>query len=153
MIMLHRSNRVYLIAGLAFSCGCMFYLFCRNPLIISVLEWLIPRLTHPVILSIRASTIPACAYLPIAVQDALPDGLWSFAYAAVISQLWFGHTGWMAYFWLGTIPFVCVGYEVLQVGDVIPGSFSWADLHFCLTGMMLGILLVIFYDSQKRLVK
>lgn len=138
-----------IIAILAFILGCLYYLLCRTPLI-SILQWLIPRIFELIIAHIRGLSIPLCSSLPIGIQDALPDGLWSFTYATLIANLWFSHGSWVAYFWLGTIPPVCVGYEMLQIGGIIPGSFSWIDLHFSLLGMALGILLVVLPGSIKR---
>ena len=138
-----------IIAILAFILGCLYYLLCRTPLI-SLLQRLIPRIFEFIIAQIRGLTIPLCSSLPIGIQDALPDGLWSFAYATVMTNLWIGHGGWVTYFWLGTIPLVCVGYEILQIAGITPGSFSWIDLHFSLLGTALGILLVVLPGSIKR---
>lgn len=149
IILFKESNRAYLLAFLAFAFGCLFYLFCRRPLI-SVVEWLLPDITRPLITYLRGVTLPICSNIPTGFLDALPDGLWAFSYATLIMQLWFDHHGWMTYFWLGTIPLVCVGYEMLQIGDITPGRFSWIDLHFSLLGMALGILLVVLLGSIKR---
>lgn len=136
-----RANRAYLIAACAFLLGCLYYLLCRNPLI-SALEWLIPRMVRPMIFNIRATTIPACSYMPAGIQDGIPDGLWSFAYATMMTRLWLGHSGWMSTLWLGTIPVVCIGYEAFQMAGIIPGTFSGMDLFFSVSGMTIGVLLV-----------
>lgn len=147
-----RANYPYLIAILALLLGGSYYLFCRNPLI-TLLQWLIPRILQPVLAHLRGVTLPLCAYLPIGVQDAIPDGLWSLAYATLITHLWLGHGGWSAGLWLSTIPLVCIGYEVLQIGGVIPGVFSWIDLYFSLLGMTMGFLFVKFHRPKERLLK
>lgn len=83
-------------------------------------------------------------YFPDWVIFSLPNGLWSFSYALIISYMWVGKNSKVKYFWLSSIPLLCLGYEVLQLLGVIGGVFCYIDLTFCFFGMLGG-----FYLSKQ----
>ncbi|WP_006786058.1 hypothetical protein [Thiorhodospira sibirica] len=79
--------------------------------------------------------------LPDWILFALPNGLWAFAYAVLISFIWWGVRGYSAWLWLGSIPLLTLGYESLQFLGLIPGVFSVGDLLACAVGMSSGTIL------------
>ncbi len=74
---------------------------------------------------------------------SLPNGLWAFAYALLISGVWAGSCSPLRYLWFATIPLLVIGFECLQGTGVLDGVFSLIDLGFGFTGLLFGILIGI----------
>lgn len=70
---------------------------------------------------------------------SLPNGLWAFAYALLISYIWAGRTSWLKYFWFASIPILVLGFEGLQGLGLSRGTFSLLDIIFGLSGISAGI--------------
>jgi hypothetical protein len=132
------SNPAYGIAVLAMLLGGLLYLLCR-PACTRVTGWIQDTGFWSMLRVIRESLAPVCVTFPAWVLYSLPDGLWSFAYAVIMSQLWRGRSGLISRLWLSTIPMVGIGFELSQLLAVIPGTFTWLDLFFSSVGMVLGL--------------
>ena len=78
---------------------------------------------------------------PSWVIYSLPNGLWAFAYALIISTIWSGERSWLRLFWMATIPVIVWGFELLQILRAIPGTFCLIDLAFGTIGLLLGFAL------------
>ena len=72
---------------------------------------------------------------------SLPNGLWAFAYALLITSIWSGSKSWLKYFWLASIPLIVLGFEILQYPGLIPGTFCIQDIVFGVLGLVLGIFI------------
>ena len=81
--------------------------------------------------------------LPEWLVYSLPNGLWAFAYALLITFIWGGSKFWLKYFWMSSIPLLILGFEVLQYAMIIPGTFSMQDLVFGIAGLTIGIFVGI----------
>ena len=62
----------------------------------------------------RNSSLPSRPLVPEWIVYSLPDGLWAFAYALLITVIWSGSKTWLRYLWLASIPLLVLGYEILQ---------------------------------------
>jgi hypothetical protein len=121
-----------LLCFLALSAGTLIYVFYRKG--------------PPVF-----TTWPVFSFIPDYSTDkslswliySLPDLLWSFAYSVLITGLWWNHPGKLKYMWLGSIPLVVCGFELMQLFRLIPGTFSIPDLLSVFTGMISGFLIAI----------
>jgi hypothetical protein len=82
-----------------------------------------------------------CRLLPEWFVYSLPNGLWAFAYALLITGIWSGSRSWLKYFWMASIPLVVLGFEILQFPGIIPGTFCFQDIVMGLMGLILGILI------------
>jgi hypothetical protein len=71
---------------------------------------------------------------------SLPDGLWAFAYALLISSIWANSRTRVRSFWLASIPVPVLGFELAQKSGMIPGTYDPVDLIFCSVGIVAGIL-------------
>ena len=80
---------------------------------------------------------------------SLPNGLWAFAYALLITLIWSGSKSWSRYFWLGSIPVLVLGFEVLQFPGIIPGTFCMQDLAMGLAGLVLGTFIGFTKTKNK----
>jgi hypothetical protein len=135
-----RTLGVICSALLALLIGGLLYLLCR-PANTRVIAWIREAgFDHWLGLG-RDALTPLCERLPAWVLYSLPDGLWSFAYAVILSQLWWNRAGLVARLWLMTIPVAGIGFEPAQALGWIPGTFGWPDLVFCTLGMLLGLSL------------
>jgi hypothetical protein len=71
---------------------------------------------------------------------SLPNGLWAFAYALLITVIWGKSRSWLKYLWMASIPLLVLGFEVLQYAMIIPGTFSMQDIVFGMAGLIIGII-------------
>ena len=72
---------------------------------------------------------------------SLPNGLWAFAYALLITSIWSESESWLKYFWMASIPLLVLGFEILQYPGLIPGTFCIQDIVFGLAGLLLGFFI------------
>ena len=72
---------------------------------------------------------------------SLPNGLWAFAYALLITSIWSGSNSWLKFFWMASIPLLVLGFEIVQYAGLIPGTFCIQDIAFGLLGLVLGIFI------------
>ena len=99
--------------------------------------------------SIRAESVIWHTILPEWVVYSLPNGLWAFSYSTFITYLWSDSTSKIKFLWMGTIPLVVFGFELLQFTGNVPGIFCWQDLIFLAAGMLVGFFLGINFIKNK----
>jgi hypothetical protein len=87
----------------------------------------------------RQHSLSANSYLPQWIVYSLPDGLWAFAYALLITGIWIRSHSGLKYFWMSTIPVLVIGLELLQYTGMVKGTFSFMDLIFEISGLLVGI--------------
>jgi hypothetical protein len=87
----------------------------------------------------RQSVLASNLKIPPWIVYSLPDGLWAFAYAVLIAGLWNGRNSGLKYFWMCTIPLLVIGLEMLQYTGMVKGTFSFMDIAFEISGILLGI--------------
>jgi hypothetical protein len=88
---------------------------------------------------VRQSSVSLGRTIPQWIIYSLPDGLWAFAYALLITGLWIGKGSGIKYFWMSTIPVLVIGMEMLQYIGMVKGTFSLVDLAFEISGLIIGI--------------
>jgi len=71
---------------------------------------------------------------------SLPNGLWAFAYALVITTIWSGSKSWIRFPWMASIPVLVWGYELVQYAGIVPGTFCFQDLALGSLGLVTGIV-------------
>ena len=87
----------------------------------------------------RQYSLTASSTLPQWIVYSLPDGLWAFAYALLITGIWIRSNSGLKYFWMSTIPVLIIGLELLQYTGLVKGTFSFQDIAFEITGLLTGI--------------
>jgi len=103
--------------------------------------------------SIRAESVIWHTILPEWVVYSLPNGLWAFSYSTFITYLWSDSTSKIKFVWMGTIPLVVFGFELLQLTSAVPGTFCKQDLMFLAAGTGCGILAgvkIIKYNHHEK---
>jgi hypothetical protein len=98
----------------------------------------------------RHKSLSLSLYLPEWVIYSLPNGLWAFAYALLITVIWRGTRTWLKYFWMASIPLLVIGFEILQYFQIIPGTFCLQDIALGIAGMTAGILAGKFTPKPKN---
>ena len=88
----------------------------------------------------RNSTLTLTPLLPDWIVYSLPNGLWAFAYALLITTIWSDSKSWLKYFWMASIPLLVLGFEILQYPKIIPGTFCIQDIILGIAGMTIGII-------------
>jgi hypothetical protein len=136
--MQHSVPYSLLIAFLAVISGGLVYVFFRpgEPLFFT---WADEIGAGKLLSNFRSFTLPLIGFIPQWFLFSLPGGLWAFAYALIIATIWSGSKSGLRFFWFATIPILVFGYELLQLTDILPGTFCLLDLAFGLAGIIIGI--------------
>jgi len=98
----------------------------------------------------RHKSLSLNLYLPEWIVFSLPNGLWAFAYALLITCIWSGSKTFSRYFWMASIPLLVLGFEILQYARVIPGTFCMRDITLGLVGLITGIQVGIKTNKFKN---
>jgi hypothetical protein len=100
--------------------------------------------------TVRSLTPTLGQFFPEWIVFSLPNGLWAFAYALMITIIWSGSKSWLRYPWMASIPFLVLGYELLQFPGIIPGTFCIKDIALGLMGLVLGIYIGIIKTRNNN---
>ena len=104
----------------------------------------------------RESSLSSSMPVPEWFVYSLPNGLWAFAYALLITIIWEESESWLRYLWMASIPLLVLGYEGLQYAMIIPGTFSIQDIVFGIAGLALGIIVgikIIKPDNHEKAIE
>ncbi|MFH0759189.1 MAG: hypothetical protein V2B15_18015 [Bacteroidota bacterium] len=137
------------LAGSALLLGAFIYIFLRPS------ESLFFNWMHAIGLDrwlkyLRLHSLSQIPQVPTWIVYSLPNGLWAFAYALLIKNIWSGSKSWFNYFWTASIPVLVLGFEILQYAGIIHGTFSLQDIAFSLAGLTLGIFAGIKISKRKH---
>lgn len=91
----------------------------------------------------RNSSLSLTPHLPGWVVYSLPNGLWAFSYALLITAIWSDSKSWLKYIWMASIPVLVLGFEILQLTGFIPGTFSLQDMALGIAGLIGGVIVGI----------
>ena len=91
----------------------------------------------------RQRSLSLNLHLPEWIVFSLPNGLWAFAYALLITGIWSDSKSWLRTFWMASIPLLVIGFEILQYLGIIPGTFCIHDIALGMAGLITGILVGI----------
>ena len=100
--------------------------------------------------AIRTQTLSQGLRVPEWMVYSLPNGLWAFGYALLITSIWSGNKSWLKYFWMASIPVLVIGFEVLQYTGTISGTFCIQDIALGLSGLVLGCLVGINLKNKRK---
>jgi hypothetical protein len=132
------ARRFYIIlSASALSIGGVIYIFLR-PSEHVFFGWIRAVGLDNLFNAARSTSLSQSLPFPEWFVFSLPNGLWSFAYALLITVIWSGSKSWLRYPWMASIPILVLGYEVLQYTGIIPGTFCIQDLAFGVAGLILG---------------
>jgi hypothetical protein len=143
------KRSAYIIAFIAILSGVVIYALWR-PDTIRFFLWLDTiGLRHPVD-NIRMYIQPLHNRIPGWIVYSLPNGLWAFSYALIITLLWRDQNSVVKYLWFGSIPLLAIGYELLQYAGVIHGVFCITDLILSVAGISLGVFLGLTLTHKEN---
>lgn len=130
--------RLFSISATALFLGGIVYIlfYASTPVF---LAWISEPVSNSLLSRIRHSSLAATSHFPQWFVYSLPDGLWAFAYALLITGIWNKENAGIKYFWMSTIPALVIGSEILQYNGSIRGTFSYMDIAFEISGLLLGI--------------
>ena len=147
------SSRLYIILSVfALSLGGTIYIFFRTSEHV-FFGWIrAVGLDHWFNL-VRDHSLSSSLFIPEWFIFSLPNGLWAFAYALLITSIWSGSKSWLRHLWMASIPILVLGFEVLQYAAIIHGTFSIQDLVFGMAGLIVGIIIgtkIIKPDNHEK---
>ncbi len=145
----HFKLYVYLTALLAVLTGGVIYILFR-PVEPLFFNWIHDMGAGNILSGIRKLSLPLQNHIPRWLIYSLPNGLWAFAYTLIIGTLWLGSQSQLRYFWFATIPVLVLGYELLQLINVLPGTFCLLDSSFGLTGIFAGTYLIFKLKNRRK---
>jgi len=102
-------------------------------------KWISGAGTDSWLYLVRHRSVSLSQFLPEWIVFSLPDGLWAFAYALLITVIWAGSKSQIKIFWMASIPVLVLGFEILQFTGTLPGVFCMQDMAFGIAGMIIGI--------------
>lgn len=143
------KSGICVISILAVLLGGIIYILFRSSDIIAI-HWMNSIGMEGWIQEIRSLELGGKLTVPQWIGYTLPNGLWAFAYALIISYLWIRRSSWMKWVWLSTIPTLVFGFEMLQYLKILPGTFSMEDLLSGLTGILTGVLVGIKIQKNRK---
>jgi hypothetical protein len=123
---------------LALLSGIAIYLLFRDGVPSFVARMHDPGLSG-LISTVRQKALLTREHMPAWIVYSLPDGLWSFAYAVLITSIWWRSKSWLKYGWMATIPVLIFGFEMLQYAGIIPGTCSTYDIVLGMIGIIVGV--------------
>jgi hypothetical protein len=133
------SHRLYIIlSGLAIFIGGLIYILLR-PSEHLFFGWISNAGLDRWISPARSLSPLFSQLLPEWFVYSLPNALWAFAYALLITIIWSDSRSWLRYPWMASIPLLVLGFELLQYPGLIPGTFCIQDIALGLMGLVLGI--------------
>jgi len=130
---------IYLCAIALITGGIIYLLFRPNEALF--FRWMRTLGFNSLISYFRQISLSINLNLPEWVVYSLPNGLWAFAYALLITLIWADSKSRFRYFWIASIPILVLGFEILQFAGTIPGTFCFQDIIHGIAGMTLGIIL------------
>jgi hypothetical protein len=140
----------YIMALIAIHLGVTIYALWRAD-IIRFFSWVDAIGLYAPVEIIRSRIYPLHIYIPEWIIYSLPNGLWAFSYALIMTHLWRDNHSKIKYFWFGSIPLLTIGYELLQYTGMLTGVFCYQDLFFSTAGIGMGIILgLTFYKENKK---
>jgi hypothetical protein len=143
-----RSNGFYLfLSALAVMVGGLIYILIR-PTQSVFFKWIGISDPDHWLNPVRSMTTILGRLFPDWVVFSLPNGLWAFAYALIITRIWSGSPSWQRYLWMGSIPLIVLGFEILQYPGIIRGTFCMQDIILGASGAVIGIL--VGYSKTKN---
>ncbi|WP_255424405.1 hypothetical protein [Apibacter sp. HY039] len=89
----------------------------------------------------REYSISYIKYVPDWILFSLPDGLWIFSYICFTLYIWKGFITVNNIVWFIIVPFIAIGSEILQLFQLLPGTFDITDLLFYLIGFILPFII------------
>lgn len=129
---------IFLCAVALISGGIIYLLF--RPSEVLFFRWIRTLGFDSLISSFRQIYFSIKFHLPEWVVYSLPNGLWAFSYALIITRIWAGSKSGISYFWIASIPILVLGYETLQFTGTIPGTFCIQDIALGIAGISFGII-------------
>ena len=83
-------------------------------------------------------------HIPNWIKFNLPDGLWFYAFLSALLFIWIenvsGHFG----LWLVIVTILSFFSEVLQLYNILPGTFDWQDL------LAYSLAILFFFFNFKH---
>lgn len=143
------KSGICIISILAVLLGGSIYILFRSSDILAV-HWMTSIGMEGWIQEIRSLDLGDKLKIPQWIVYTLPNGLWAFAYALIISYLWIRRSSWIKWVWLSTIPILVFGFEMLQYLNILSGTFSIGDLFSGLAGIVAGILVGIKIQKNRK---
>ena len=81
---------------------------------------------------VRLRSVSYGRSLPEWIVFSLPNGLWAFAFALLITSIWAGSHSWLRIIWMASIPVIVVGSEILRAPGPYPAYFACRTWHLVL---------------------
>lgn len=127
--------------------GAFIYILFRKDTLL-VFEWLDAMGMTPLVLEIRAITLPVKQLFPAFVLYSIPDGIWVYSATALFGMIWNDSPCiWQRTFWIFLPLVTSVTAEILQFLNIVQGTFCALDI---LAYFFFFVLVVITIKPQKR---
>jgi hypothetical protein len=141
-IFISQTSVLFLLSILTITLGGVIYILLR-PAESIFFNWIRTIGLGNELTKLRELQFFITSVIPEWIIYSLPNGLWAFSYAAIITHIWWRSQSILKFFWIASIPILILGYEMLQLTAILSGTFCLQDLLFGLTGIVSGIYIGI----------
>jgi len=135
------KQKKYLIIGGSSSLliGSLIYVFFRA-FSLRIFSWSELVGIQEFLQELREYSISFIRYIPDWILFSLPDGLYVFSYVCFTLYTWKNIISVENVIWFIIIPFIAIGSELLQLFQLLDGTFDIIDLLFYLLGFLLPFI-------------
>lgn len=135
------------ILGVVFLlCGCVIYLLFRSRSV-NIFQWCsVVGLSEPLD-SLRHAVHEW--QIPDFLIFSLPDGLYCASYILITDAIWYNDNGIVKYFIISFIPVVAVSDEIMQLFNMVHGTFDFNDL-ICYSIPLIAYVLIITTNNKSN---
>ena len=116
--------------------GGLIYIFYR-PLNLKMFSWFTSLKLLDSILQIRELIYKNSINLPKWIVYSLPNALWVFSGIITFQFIWQENITQLV-FWVSLFSFISVMFELLQLGNIIPGNFAICDIVLIIMSIILA---------------
>ena len=134
---------IFILSFFALFLGTIIYILLRPSLPVFS-NWIVFSTVYDLLISFRQNSLLIENTFPSWIIYSLPNGLWAFAYAILITGIWSESKSNIRYFWMISIPILVLGFEILQKIKIVRGTYCMQDLAFGLLGAIIGIIIGIY---------
>lgn len=82
--------------------------------------------------------------VPAWILYYVPNGMWTYSFTIVLACIWINTNNWQKYLWIFFPMTAGIIFEIGQLLNLLPGTFSHGDIIAHLLASLIAITIVCF---------
>lgn len=147
---IYTTKRTILHVFLPVLVGSLIYILFRKESL-NVFLWLDKISLLDTVVILRNDLIQFKDKIPTIILYSLPNGIWAYSATYLMLIIWGKYWEQVpSLFWMLTPLFLSVSAELLQLTNIVNGTFCFYDMVFYIAGFILPIIIFRrYYANQK----